>query len=188
MFELLVGAIGVPLAKFLAKQWLGDAAGAVIAGGTIDAIDINLTARLRLARHLLRYMRAARFGRLVLVSSSTALSPMPQFAAYAASNAGLLTFGEAVAHEVQSDGIHVLTVCPSGMDTRFQERAGVRRVDGEKLLDPSDVAEAIVGGLRHPGRHVLMVGTLTHAMNLFERLAPRRIQPVIWNRLVAARR
>ncbi len=154
----------------------------------IDAIVVNLTARLRLARHLLRYMRAARFGRLVLVSSSTALAPMPQFAAYAAGNAGLLTFGEAVAHEVQSDGIHVLTVCPSGMDTRFQERAGVRRVDGEKLLDPADVAEAIMGGLQRPHKHVLMVGTLTHAMNLFERVAPRRIQPVVWSRLVAARR
>ena len=154
----------------------------------IDAIDVNLTARLRLARHVLRYMRAERFGRLVLVSSSTALSPMPQFAAYAASNAGLLTFGEAVAHELRPDGIHVLTVCPSGMDTRFQERAGVRRVEGERLLDPADVADAMFDGLRHPSKHVLMVGHLTHAMNLFQRATPRRIQPAVWSRLVAARR
>lgn len=36
MFELLVGAIGVPLAKFLAKQWLGDSVTGAIAGGMVD--------------------------------------------------------------------------------------------------------------------------------------------------------
>jgi nucleoside-diphosphate-sugar epimerase len=154
----------------------------------IDAIEVNLTARLRMARHLMRYMRAERFGRVVFISSSTALSPMPQFAAYAGSNAGLLTFGEALAHEVRPEGIHVLTVCPSGMDTRFQERAGVRRVDGERLLDPADVADAIMTALGNPAKSVLMVGPLTHAMNLFQRIAPRRVQPMIWNKLVAARR
>jgi short-subunit dehydrogenase len=74
------------------------------------------------------------------------------------------------------------------MDTRFQERAGVRRMDGEKLLDPSDVADAIMNGLRHSSKHVLLVGHLTHGMNLFQRLAPRRLQPIVWDRLVVARR
>ena len=42
MFELLVGAIGVPLAKFLAKQWLGDTAEGAVAGGTIDYLKSRL--------------------------------------------------------------------------------------------------------------------------------------------------
>jgi hypothetical protein len=36
MFELLVPAIGIPLAKFLAKEWLADSAVTAIAGGAID--------------------------------------------------------------------------------------------------------------------------------------------------------
>jgi short-subunit dehydrogenase len=154
----------------------------------IEAVEVNLLARLRLAHHMLRYMRSVRFGRLVLISSSSALAPMPAFAAYAASNAALLTFGEALAREVRPDGVHVLTVCPSGMDTQFQEQAGVRRVPGERLLDPDKVAEDIWDALGEPRRTVLFVGGTTHAMNLFQRLTPRAMQTLVWERLVAARR
>ena len=43
MFELLVPAIGVPLAKFLAKEWLGDGAGTAVAGGAIDYLKSRLS-------------------------------------------------------------------------------------------------------------------------------------------------
>lgn len=42
MFELLAGAIGAPLAKFLVKQWLGDSAATAVAGGLVDYLKGRL--------------------------------------------------------------------------------------------------------------------------------------------------
>lgn len=152
------------------------------------AINLNLAARIRISGQLLPYMRAINFGRIILISSSTAFAPIPNFAVYSASNAGLLAFGQALAQEVDADGIHVLTVCPSGMATNFQSSAGVRRLDGEVLLDPEMVAQKILLGLSRPKRKILIVGRNSHLSNALHRVVPRNLESKLWGLVADSRR
>ena len=132
-------------------------------------------------------MRANNFGRIVLVSSSSAFQPLAQFATYGASNAGLLGFGQALATELKGSGVHVLTVCPGGMDTNFQSSANVCRRDGEQLLAPDDVADEIMTALRRR-RVVQVVGSRAKAMDVMSRVLPRPAQRALWSRLVDSMR
>jgi short-subunit dehydrogenase len=128
-------------------------------------------------------MRQRQFGRIVLISSSSAFQPLPFMSLYAASNAALLSFGEALAAEVAPHGIEVLTVCPGGMQTAFQKRAGVRELATERLMPAEAVAEHVLSVLGK-GRVVLMPSVRSKAMALLARVLPRKVSLALWERLM----
>lgn len=150
-------------------------------------IDVNVSARLWLVRRLLPAMIERQFGRIVIISSSAAFQPLPFMSVYAASNAALLSFGEALSCEVASDGVAVLTVCPGGMDTGFQKASGVRRLEGEKLAAPADVARGILSALaREQSLHFSSVRS--SGMAIAARLLPRWASRRLWHRLMSRMR
>ncbi len=185
----LVDASGGHVSELFACAGLGrkGLVGSVGAAEELRAIDVNLRARVAAVVDVLPEMTARNFGRIVLISSSSAFQALPEFATYGASNAGLLNFGQALAAEVADRGVKVLTVCPGGMDTNFQSRAGVRRPEGERLLSPDEVAADIVAALERSAP-VLVVGARAKAMDLVGRALPRRLQSLLWAKLVSARR
>ena len=124
-------------------------------------------------------MRDQRFGRVVIVSSSSAFQPLPYMSTYAATNAALLSLGESFAEEELSNNIDVLTVCPGGMRTNFQKAGGVKEIEGEKLMDPKIVAEKILDGLKDKNR-LLIVSVRSIAMSILARLLPRLISNRLW--------
>lgn len=144
---------------------------------------VNVLARLALAHAALPAMQRAHFGRVVFVSSSSAFQPLPAMASYAASNAALLSLGEAWAAEVAGDGVHLMTVCPGGMQTNFQRVAGVKTNAREKLMAPEDVADAILRGLAR-SKTTLIVSARAHAMAWLARMLPRRVSVALWQRLM----
>jgi short-subunit dehydrogenase len=145
--------------------------------------SINVLARIALARHAIDSMQRRHFGRVVLISSSSAFQPLPYMATYAATNSALLSLGEAWGAEVASDGVHLMTVCPGGMKTNFQRSGGVKEVEGEKLMAPENVAAEIFSGLRKEKR-TLIVSLRSYAMSLLARLLPRRASVALWARLM----
>jgi NAD(P)-dependent dehydrogenase (short-subunit alcohol dehydrogenase family) len=110
-------------------------------------LTVNLTGAFLCAQEVLPAMRAARFGRIVLVSSTSALKGYPRTAAYAASKAGLLGLARALAAEAARDGVTVNAVCPGYTDT--------------------DMARAAIDNLVAAGR------TADEARRALERLNPR---------------
>ncbi|MBI4423401.1 MAG: SDR family NAD(P)-dependent oxidoreductase [Elusimicrobia bacterium] len=152
--------------------------------GQADIYRVNLLSRLQLVHHALRAMRARQFGRIVLISSSSAYQALPFMTVYAASNAALLLFGEGLASETREDGIEVLTVCPGGMRTRFQKSAGVQELRDEKLMEPGEVADLILRALGRD-RRVIMPSFRSKAMAALARILPRRVSVALWHRLMA---
>lgn len=150
-------------------------------------IDVNLTARLRLALRAVSYMAPRKFGRIVFVSSSSAYQPLPYMTAYAASNAGLLSLGEGLYSEFADEGVEVLTICPGGMSTGFQQSAGVKVLPNEKLDTPEKVAKITLDALGDD-RCTLMVGLRSKAMSYVARLLPRKINLALWERLMRSMR
>ncbi|HUR60216.1 MAG TPA: SDR family NAD(P)-dependent oxidoreductase [Opitutaceae bacterium] len=144
---------------------------------------VNVLARLALAHAALPDMVRAQFGRIVFISSSSAFQPLPYMASYAASNAALLSLGEAWGAELTDTGVHLLQVCPGGMQTNFQASAGVKKISGEKLMAPEEVVESIWRALARR-QSTAIVSTRSLAMSLLARLLPRRTSVWLWKRLM----
>jgi NAD(P)-dependent dehydrogenase (short-subunit alcohol dehydrogenase family) len=127
--DLLVHAAGVMLGTFVRKE---------VASTFDDVLRTNLRSAFVVSAAVLPVMSSG--GRIVFLSSSSAHAPQPGKAAYSASKAGLNAFAEALAREVDRDGIavHVVTTGPVATpmldDVHFPMRT----------LAVDDVAGAIV--------------------------------------------
>ncbi|GGV28966.1 3-oxoacyl-ACP reductase FabG [Streptomyces griseoflavus] len=83
----------------------------------LDVLDTNLTGAVRLVRRTLRGMIRRRHGRIVLISSSSALSGSPGQTNYAAAKAGMVGFARSLARELGPRDITVNVVTPGWIDT-----------------------------------------------------------------------
>ena len=80
-------------------------------------IGTDLTGQFLCARAVVPIMRAKKKGRIINMSSSTALRGAKNGAHYAASKAGIIGFTKALALELAPTGITVNAVCPGLTDT-----------------------------------------------------------------------
>lgn len=76
-------------------------------------LKVNCEPTLRMTRFVLPRMKAKRAGGIVMLSSFSALTPVPLLCTYAGTKAFNLSFGESLAYEVRPFGIDVLVVTPN---------------------------------------------------------------------------
>jgi 2-hydroxycyclohexanecarboxyl-CoA dehydrogenase len=86
-------------------------------------IDVNLTGTFHCCQVALPDMVDAKWGRVVLISSSSAQRGTPFAAHYAASKGAVLTLAKSLAREYAAHGITVNTIPPSGIETPMQHRS-----------------------------------------------------------------
>ena len=73
-------------------------------------------------------------GGILNVASVAGFLPGPGMAVYYASKAYVLSFTEALARELEPQGVRVTALCPGPVLTEFQMRAGCRRKPPSRLL------------------------------------------------------
>ncbi|MFI6370818.1 SDR family oxidoreductase [Streptomyces sp. NPDC050546] len=115
-----------------------------------SVIDTNLTGAFRVARRAVRGMLRAGHGRIVLVSSTSALHGAPGQTNYAAAKAGLVGFARSLTHELGPRDITCNVVAPglteSDMSralTARQREDLLRRTPAGRLARPEEVADAV---------------------------------------------
>jgi uncharacterized protein len=91
---------------------------------TYEMMQLNMITLTELTRALLPGMLARRRGRILNIASTAAFQPGPGMAVYYATKAYVLSFSEAIAHEVRGSGVTVTTLCPGTTRTGFQARTG----------------------------------------------------------------
>jgi short-subunit dehydrogenase len=90
-------------------------------------LQVMVTAVCELTHRLLPAMMSRHYGRIVNVSSLSALLPgIPGHTLYAGAKAFLVRFSEALAVETRGHGIHVCAVCPGMTYTEFHDVTGTR--------------------------------------------------------------
>ena len=83
-------------------------------------IDVNLTGTFHCCQVAIPDMVAAGWGRIVMISSSSAQRGSPFAAHYAASKGGVITLTKSLAREYAPAGITVNNIPPSGIETPMQ--------------------------------------------------------------------
>jgi 2-hydroxycyclohexanecarboxyl-CoA dehydrogenase len=83
-------------------------------------IAVNLTGTFHACQLALPDMVDAGWGRIVMISSSSAQRGSPEMAHYAAAKGGVLSLTKSLAREYAARGITVNNIPPSGIDTPMQ--------------------------------------------------------------------
>jgi NAD(P)-dependent dehydrogenase (short-subunit alcohol dehydrogenase family) len=144
------GAAGIDiLVNNAGLGWAGPI-GQITAGQVAELVAVNLTAPMELTRLLVPGMIARGRGRVVFVSSIAGATGVRGEAVYSATKAGLGSFAESLAYELDGHDVRVSVIVPGVIDTPFFDRRG--RPYGRKRpgpLPPERVARAIVSCLEH---------------------------------------
>jgi short-subunit dehydrogenase len=142
----------------------------------IEMLALNIVALTRLTRIFLPEMRARQAGGIINVASIAAFLPGPYMSVYYASKAYVLSFSEAIAHELRGSGVVVTALCPGATKTEFQEVAGMTDTPLLRRLSMSSREVARLGLAGHrAGKTVVITGVGNKLTPFAARLVPRRV-------------
>jgi NAD(P)-dependent dehydrogenase (short-subunit alcohol dehydrogenase family) len=160
--------------------------------------ETNLYAPLALARAVAPHMRMAGRGVIINIGSISGLVPTPFAGAYCASKAALHVFSDILRMELSPFGIHVISVQPGGIQTRFGDVSAEltarflrsdswyhristhilqrAQISQENAAPVAQCARACVAAaLRTSPPAVIRVGTRSLSLPLMRNLLPLRV-------------
>lgn len=105
----------------------------------LNMVQVNVTALVALTHLFAAPMRARGRGRICNVASTAGFQPGPYMATYYATKAFVVSFSEAIEHELAGAGVTVTTYCPGATHTEFGQRAG----NDKTALFKAGVASAV---------------------------------------------
>jgi short-subunit dehydrogenase len=152
-------------------------------------IDLNVRAVTDLSLRFIASVKRYRGG-ILNVASIAAFIPGPGMAVYHATKSYVLSFTEALHHELAGEGVKVCALCPGPVPTEFFNRAGIPRDYFPRFLarSVSRVAQDGYQGLMGK-QSVIVPGKPNLLVILLARLLPRTWSLAFmqrrWNRLRA---
>ncbi|WTW99394.1 3-oxoacyl-ACP reductase FabG [Streptomycetaceae bacterium NBC_01309] len=115
-----------------------------------SVVDTNLTGTYRVVRRAARHLMRAEAGRVVIISSTAAMSGVVGQVNYSASKAGLIGMARSLARELAPRGVMVNVVAPGLTDTdmaaalpQAQRDKIVAQIPLRRMATPDEVAVAV---------------------------------------------
>ncbi|WP_395612381.1 SDR family NAD(P)-dependent oxidoreductase [Allosphingosinicella sp.] len=138
-----------------------------------EMIDLNVRTLTELCHLVLPAMRERGKGGILNVASTAAFQPGPNMAVYYASKAYVLSFTEALHHELKGTGINVSALCPGPTHSEFSDVADSHSPTLERMKMPA--APVVALGLDGLGRNkaVVIPGFKNKVGAQMSRLLPR---------------
>lgn len=120
-------------------------------------IALNIGSTVAIAKRLLPDMARRGSGKVLFTASIASTMPGPYYATYAASKAFVLSFAQALRHELKDTGVSITALMPGPTDTEFFGRAGMDNtpVGSAGKDDPADVARQGYDALMEGKDHVV---------------------------------
>lgn len=136
-----------------------------------EAWRVNVMAHVWAARALLPGMLERGEGYLVNTASAAGLLTQVSSLPYSATKHAAVALAEWLAIEYGDRGIRVSCICPQGvrtpmLDLAMEEPAGAAALAAGGFIDPEDVAESVVAGLRDERLLILPHAEVAHHMAL----------------------
>ncbi len=150
-------------------------------------IRLNIETVVDVSRAFLPDLLDAGRGALINVASNAGYQPVPGMASYAATKAFVLSFTEALWHELKGTGVRVLAISPGPTHTEFLDVVGSMESPGS-FQSPEQVVATAIGALarRNPPPSVVS-GRLTALLSTAVRWLPRRTAITIASGFTAAK-
>lgn len=142
--------------------------------------DVNLHGVVRGMKLALPRMRARGRGHVVNVASFASKVPPAGEAMYSATKHAVLGYSTAVRAELRGTGVHLSVVMPVVVDTRLAAGTGT---GGGVMLQPRDVAHAVVDVLERP-RYEVFVPGWTGVLARVYGVAPQGLRDLMYRRLM----
>ncbi len=125
------------------------------------AINLNLTAAIKLTRLVVPHMLEQRRGQVINMSSLAGKYGPPFGAAYGASKAGLVSLTQSLRAEYRGTGVTASVICPgfahdSGMFEKMKVETGASTPWQLGSTTTDAICRAVVKALRHQKREVLV--------------------------------
>ncbi|WP_339726158.1 SDR family NAD(P)-dependent oxidoreductase [uncultured Paraglaciecola sp.] len=107
-----------------------------------NLLQLNIQSLVNMTQQFVKPMLARGQGKIVNVGSIASFMPTPNFAAYGASKAFVLSFSEGIAEEFRGTGVTVTCVCPGMTETKMLSHADGLEKFIPKFLkaDPMELA------------------------------------------------
>jgi len=129
-----IGGIGKTIVELGFEEWN-------------EMLRVDLTSTFLLCRAVLPQMISRKRGRIVNISSVTALMGVAGSTHYAAAKAGIIGFSKSLAREVAGQRINVNVVAPGLIDTAMSRKRGIDHqrhlVDWPRIGQPADIAGVV---------------------------------------------
>jgi short-subunit dehydrogenase len=150
-----------------------------------EMLNLNIVTLTRLTKLFGDEMVRRRCGHILLVSSIGGYQATPTYAAYSASKAYVLLFGEALNEEWKKHDVKVATLCPGVTQTAFLAVSGQEPTFYQRLLmmQSRPVAEIGITAML-AGTPSVLPGLANKLTVFFNRLTPRGVQAKIAYRLM----
>src|SRR5215468_3028837 len=152
---------------------LAGAAAEIDLSEQLAMIDVNVRALTDLSLAFIEPLQRHKGG-ILNVASVAGFVSGPGMAVYYATKAYVLSFSEALHHELKPRGVRVTVLCPGPVPTEFQARAGVRNQRYPSIVTQTaeQVAQAGYRGLM-AGRRLVVPGIGNKLVTFLLRAAPR---------------
>ncbi len=129
-----IGGVGKTIVELSLEEWN-------------EMLRVDLTSTFLLCRAVLPHMISRERGRIVNISSVTALMGAAGSTHYAAAKAGVIGFSKSLAREVADKRINVNVVAPGLIDTAMSRKRGIDHqrhlVVWPRIGQPADIAGVV---------------------------------------------
>jgi NAD(P)-dependent dehydrogenase (short-subunit alcohol dehydrogenase family) len=139
---------------FISNAGIGGAGGGPEVSDEVwdEAWRINVMAHVWASRALLPEMRERGEGYLINTASAAGLLTQVSSLIYSVTKHAAVSLAEWLAIEYADDGVRVSCICPQGVRTPMleegmQEAAAAAALSAGGLIEPEDVADAVVAGI-----------------------------------------
>ena len=139
-------------------------------------LQLMLTSLTELSHRVLPGMKKRRWGRIVNVSSITALLPPAEGLLYSAIKSYVLLMSQSLDMEVKPHGIHVTALCPGFTRSEFHDAMGAEtretadRLPGVLWQEPEDVVRE--------GWNAVMKGDAVCVTGMVNKLVTTAVRPI----------
>ena len=145
-------------------------------------MEINFFGTTELTRLALPHLCRGRSPMIVNVASVLGRRAIPGMVEYCASKFAMVGWSEGLRAELARHGVHVLVVCPGGVETEFDVHMIERRTQptwrDRRRMSPDRCAQLIVGAMRRRKNEVVITTTAKLVVWL-NRLSPRLLDWVL---------
>lgn len=150
-----------------------------------NMLELDIVTLVHMTKLFTRAMAARRFGYVLQVSSIGAYQPTPTYASYSAAKAFVLSFGEALNHELKDTGVKVSVLSPGVTATEFLAVSGQQPTLYQRLVmmkSPDVVRIGLSAMLK--GTPSVVPGFINAVSAWSNRLIPRRVSTMVAERLM----